>query len=124
MSTVSVTVEHPGAHEPNGDTFSEGFGAGLTSALREAGLKRGDGFESKIVSYTNTSGVSTVYDVEVTGTEPSAAAKKTPARRSRPARDNSDAEHQPGTGVDVVVTTDEATEKGATTGDSLTPSEV
>jgi hypothetical protein len=116
MSTVSVTVEHPGAHEPNGETFSEDFSAGLTSALREAGLKRSSDFSDKIVSYSQTSGVSTVYEVEVDGTEPSAAAKKTPAKR-KPA---AEPEPEP---VEVV-TTDEATEKGATTGDSLTASEV
>lgn len=74
--TIKVTVEHPGDHEPNGESFADDLATGLTDALHAAGLKRGEGFETKIVGYVQTSGVSTVYLVEVDGAEPTAAALK------------------------------------------------
>jgi hypothetical protein len=74
MSTIKVNIPHPGDHEPNPETFKEDLSAGITKALREAGLKRGEG-DYKITGYVQTSGTGTVYDVELP-TEPSAAAEK------------------------------------------------
>jgi hypothetical protein len=70
MSRVKVTIEHPGAHEPDGETFKADLSKGITSALHAEGLKRGEG-DPVIVGYTQESGVSTTYTVEL-DTEPAA----------------------------------------------------
>lgn len=64
MTQLEVTVEHPDAHEPNGETFREDFSKALTKALAEQGLKRGEG-EPTIAGYTQISGVATTYRVEL-----------------------------------------------------------
>ena len=77
--TFKVEIEHPGAHEPDAESFKQRLGAGYAKEAKAADVKRVTGTELTIEGYTQTSGVSTVYnvagEVEPVATEPEPAAK-------------------------------------------------